>query len=309
MVDDERRRLFQLKRNLELRADIFNLTRSFFRDKGFLEVETPVRMSVLIPEAHIAPFESEDWYLSTSPELYMKKLLASGYKSIFQFSRCFRKGERGRWHNPEFTMLEWYASGSNYLTMIEDTEQLVLALAQSITGGSVIKYLGGDIDITPPWPRISVHDAFVTGVGWDPVGEPDLQKFDTDLVSSIVPGFDLHRPTVLMDYPASMASLARLKPGHPEIAERAEVFIGGLEIANAYSELRDSYEQEKRFHLELENIGKLRGQKSSLPSSFLDAIACLPECGGIALGMDRLVMLFCNAGKIEDVIAFPSEKA
>src|SRR3990167_5528022 len=117
MFEDEWRRLTRLKPNLERRASIYNITRNFFQKRGFLEVETPIRMSSLVPESQIIPFESERWFLSTSPELFMKRLMAAGYDKIFQFSRCFRKGERGRWHNPEFTLLEWYRSGGDYMQM------------------------------------------------------------------------------------------------------------------------------------------------------------------------------------------------
>lgn len=309
MFEDERRRLISLKRNLQLRVTIYNLTRNFFQERGFLEIETPVRMSTIIPESQIIPFESEGWFLSTSPEQYMKRLLAVGYDKIFQISRCFRKGERGRWHNPEFTLLEWYRTDADYMQMIQDTEQLVISLARSLTNSEKIRYRGQDIDLTLPWPEISVHDAFVALAGWDPVVEPDSMRFDVDLVTKVIPGFNPARPTVLINYPAYRASLSRLKPGHLGLAERSEVFAGNLELANAYTELSDSHEQERRFKLEIEQIRREQGVKLELPHRLLEAVAHLPACGGIALGMDRLVMLFCDADRIDDVIAFPSELA
>lgn len=309
MMPDERWRLIHLKSNLERRAAIYQFTRSFFEERGFLEVETPVRVPGIAPERHIVPFESEGWFLTTSPELYMKRLLAAGYRRLFQISRCFRKGERGRYHNPEFTLLEWYRAGADYQQMLHDTEELVITIASRLGAGSVIRYRGVDIDLALPWPRTTVRDAFLGAAGWDPVIEPEPLRFDTDLVTKVVPSFPAGRPMMLIEYPAPMASLARLKPGETAVAERAEIFIGGLELANAYSELRGAVEQERRFKEELEQIQKERGQKMAMPRQFLEAVANLPECGGIALGMDRLVMLFCDAASIDEVLPFTVDTA
>ena len=302
----ERRQLISKKANLERRALIYEFIRAFFREEGFLEVETPVRMPEIAPEQYIAPFTSEGWFLSTSPELHMKRLLAAGYEKLFQFSHCFRKGERGQWHNPEFTLLEWYRTGADYLQMLDDTEKLVAKLAGRLGLGTGINYQGQNIDLATPWRRTTVTEAFRKTAGWDPVTESNPSRFDTDLVEKVVPGFG-GRPTLLLEYPAAMASLARLKPGAPKVAERGEVFIGGLEIANAFSELADRKEQEKRFTHEIDQIQKETGRKAEMPRKFLEALHHLPECGGIALGVDRLVMLLCDAGNIDDVIAFATD--
>ncbi len=309
MIEDERQRLIRLKQNLRRRVLIHEFTRAFFREQGFLEVETPIRVPTIAPEPHIMPFESEAWFLSTSPELYMKRMLAAGYDKLFQISHSFRRGERGRWHNPEFTMLEWYCTGADYRQMIQDIEQLVLTLASKLELNTVVKYRGQDIDISLPWPKVTVRDAFLHAAGWDPTTEPDSLRFDIDLVTKVLPSFTPSRPTVLIDYPAAMASLARFKPGEARVAERAEVFIGGLELANVYSELRDAQEQERRFHEAIEQIRKEYGQQRAMPQKFLEAIAHLPECGGAALGMDRLVMLLCNAESIDEVMAFTVDTA
>jgi elongation factor P--(R)-beta-lysine ligase len=306
---DEYQRINNLKQNLERRAEIYQGIRDFFNKLGFLEVETPVRVPVIAPELYIAPVTSEDWYLNTSPELHMKRLLAAGYKNLFQICHCFRKGERGRWHNPEFTMLEWYRTKAGYLNMIDDTEGLLLSLAEKMGFGTKIKYQGRHIDLTRPWPRITVRDVFLQRAGWDPVIAPDPLRFDTDLCEKIIPAFASDRPTVILDYPSPMASLARLKPGEPYVAERAEVFIGGLEIANAYSELIDSVEQEKRFRLEIELVEREHGRKTALPEKFLEAMKNMPDCGGIALGVDRLVMLLCDAYSIDEVMPFTEDTA
>lgn len=307
--DDECQRLIRIKPNLERRALILQFTRAFFTEQGFLEVETPTRVPGVAPEGHIVPFESEDWFLATSPELYMKRLLAAGYDRIFQLSHCFRQGEHGRQHNPEFTMLEWYRAGADYRQMICDTEALVMTLVSRLGLNPVIQYQNQNIDLTTPWPMITVRDAFLQAAGWDPIAEPNSFRFDNDLVTKVIPSFNLGRPTVLLDYPAAMASLARLSPKDSQLAERVEIFMGGLELANAYSELRDRQEQEQRFRQEMAQIQREQGRRITIPQRFLEAMPHLPECGGIALGMDRLVMLFCNAAAIDEVIAFTLDTA
>ena len=309
MAAGENERLNRLQPNLRKRAEVYRIARNFFEEQDFLEVETPVRVPAIAPELFIVPVPSEDWFLNTSPELHMKRLLAAGYPRLFQFCHCFRRGERGRLHNPEFTMLEWYRSGGDYRQVVNDTELIVSALARKLHDNSHITYQGTDIDLTVPWPRITVREAFLAGAGWEPVADPDPLRFDVDLVEKVIPRFAADRPTIIMDYPSPMASLARLKPGEPQVAERAEIFIGGLEIANAYSELIDRREQEARFINDIAEIEKVHGRKMKLPMKFLEAMDYLPECGGIALGVDRLVMLFCDAGSIDEVMPFTSDTA
>ncbi|HEX9896157.1 MAG TPA: amino acid--tRNA ligase-related protein [Dehalococcoidales bacterium] len=304
MTDDERQRLARLLPNLKRRASIHQITRCFFDEQGFLEVDTPVRSPAIAPEKEILPFESDGWFLTTSPELYMKRLLAAGYTRLYQFSHCFRKGERGRLHNPEFTLLEWYRIGANYMDMMTDAECLVLTIARELGYGNLLQYRGKTIDLTIPWPRITVSELFHRLAGWDPVLNPDLSRFDEDMVVRVIPHLNPYRPTIMLDYPAPMASLARLKRDEPSVAERAEVFIGGLELANAYSELTDAKEQIERFHNEIEHIRREQGRTMPLPQKFLESLEHLPECGGIALGMDRLVMLFCDASSIDEVMPF-----
>ncbi len=306
--DDELERLCRIKPNLERRSRIVQLIRTFFFDPGFLEVETPVRVPSVAPEQFIIPLTSEDWFLSTSPELYMKRLLACGYDKLFQLSRSFRKGEAGHLHNPEFTLLEWYRKGAGYSETIEDTEQLVALIADSLGLGSSVRYLDTHVDLTLPWPRVTVSNAFKRAAGWDPVARPDPDRFDLDLSFKVVPSFPAARPMVLTGYPAPQASLARLDPRDPRVAERAEVFIAGLDLANAYTELNDPAEQRRRFEEEAEII-RQAGGKATVSKKFLQAVGHMPPCGGIALGVDRLVMLFCNATSIQDVLAFPQDWA
>jgi lysyl-tRNA synthetase class 2 len=303
-LDAEQQRLARIKPNLQRRALITQSIRSFFISRGFLEVDTPIRTPSVAPEKYVSPFDSEGWYLSTSPELYMKRLLAAGYDKLFQVTHCFRKGESGKQHNPEFSMLEWYRRGCGYREMISDTEALVNVIATDMGFGTVIPYPGGNIDITCPWARTSVRDAFIKTAGWDPIATPDSARFDLELVTKVIPEFDTKYPVIVEGYPAIMASLAKLSPTDPLIAERAEVFIAGLELANAYSELNNAQEQKIRFEEEANYI-RGTGSRVTMPVDFLNAVSHLPECGGIALGMDRLVMLFCGVDSIEEVVAFP----
>ncbi len=309
MAADERRSLARLGTNLRRRAVIIDSIREFFRGRDFLEVETPVRVPAVAPEPNIVPFKSGAWFLATSPELHMKRLLAAGYPRLFQVSRCFRHGERGRWHNPEFTMLEWYRAGAGYLDIIYEVEELVAQIAAGLGLGSRLVYQGSEIDISRPWPRLTVREAFVKAAGWDPVTAPDPARFDKDLIDRVLPGLAPDRPMVLADYPAGLASLARLKAADPAVAERAEAFIGGLELANAYSELADPAEQAERFRQAIEEIRREGQPLTPMPERFLASLPYLPACGGVALGVDRLVMLFCDAASIDEVMAFTEETA
>ncbi len=309
MVEDENRRLARLKPNLQRRALIIDFIRTFFKEQDFLEVETPVRVPVVAPEPYITPFDSAGWFLTTSPELHMKRMLAAGYDRLYQFSRCFRRAEQGRWHNPEFTMLEWYRTGVDYNQIISDMECLVTVLAKKLGMKNIITYGGQDIDICLPWPRITVKDVFLNAAGWDPITINDTARFNIDFVTKVLPSFNPHRPTVLIDYPAASASLARLKPGDTSVAERAEVFIGGLELSNIYSELTDVVEQERRFRDAIEQIRQERHQETAMPQRFIESLSNLPPCGGIALGIDRLMMLFCDTSSIDEVMAFTTHNA
>jgi lysyl-tRNA synthetase class 2 len=193
--------------------------------------------------------------------------------------------------------------------MMQDIEQLVISVAARLGMRTTLCYRDRTIDLSLPWDRITVSEAFQKFAGWNPTLSPDLRRFDEDTVFKVVPNLNPARPTFLVDYPAPMASLARLKPDNPRVAERFELFIGGLELANAYSELVNQKEQEMRFREEIEQIKKEQGRSAPMPEKFLRAVANLPDCAGIALGMDRLVMLFCNANSIDEVMPFTVDEA
>ena len=307
----DRERLGALRRRLEQRAAIVGATRRFFADEGFLEVETPIRVPSPAPEEHIEPEPSGDRFLLASPELQMKRLVASGsYPRVFQISRCFRRGERGALHLPEFSMLEWYRSGAGIAALMADCEALVVRAAAAVSAPGATSRGGARIDLSPPWERLEVRDAFERFAGWRPDGAPDPERFTRDLVDRVEPSLPRDRPVFLVGYPRSVASLARLDPADPERAERFELYAGGLELANGFAELTDAAEQRTRFEREAE-IRRGRGAPCPpLDERFLGALELgMPACAGIALGVDRLVMLLTGAPAIDDVVAFPEGTA
>jgi lysyl-tRNA synthetase class 2 len=289
---------------LQLRSRILHAIRCFFHERGFTEVETPARLRAPALELHIDAEPAGDHWLRTSPELHMKRLLAQGHERIFQMGPCFRRGERGDRHHPEYTMLEWYRARADYTDILADTKALVAHVAQAVKGGTSIQYLGRPIELLPRWERLTVAEAFQQFAGWNPVAAYDEERFNVDLVEKVEPRLPRDVPCVLTDYPAEAAALARRKPGHPEVAERWELFIGGLELANAYSELTDPAEQRMRFEACAAARRRLGKDVYPLDEDFLSALAAMPPSGGIALGVDRLAMLLADAATLDDVMAF-----
>ena len=296
-----------IRKNLDLRAKIIASIRCYFEKKGYLEVETPVRIPAPAPEANIEAEPSGSWFLQTSPELCMKRLLAEGFERIFQICKCYRKGERGKLHLPEMTMLEWYTKGHDYLDMMRQCEDLITTVARSIDHGRGIQYQGRWLDFTKPWVRMTVDQAFKKFAP-EPL-DTALRNgnFDEIIACDIAPNLGWVKPVFLYDYPAALGSLARLKPENKRVAERFELYIAGIEICNAFSELTDSDEQRRRFEVEMrmrQTSGKVI---YPLSKPFLNALDRMPESAGNALGMDRLVMLFADAAEIDAVVAFTPE--
>jgi lysyl-tRNA synthetase class 2 len=297
-----------LQKNLQLRAAVIQTIRKYFIDNNYLEIETPVRIPIPAPEAHIDAVESADWFLQTSPELCMKRLLAAGVPRIFQICKCFRHGERGRLHLPEMTMLEWYRIDSNYKDIMGECEALIAAVARKIGPGDMLTYQGTEIELTPPWPRISVRDAFKK---WGPISVENAleqDRFDDIMVTEIEPHLGQTQPVFLYDYPAARGALARLKPEDSHYAERFELYIGGLEICNAFSELADPIEQRQRFEREQDHRRASGKSVYPMPDKFLRALEDLPEAAGNALGVDRLMMLFADSKQIDEIVAFTPEE-
>ncbi|PKN12561.1 MAG: EF-P lysine aminoacylase GenX [Deltaproteobacteria bacterium HGW-Deltaproteobacteria-4] len=289
---------------LEARARIVQTIRAFFIDQDFLEVETPQRIPVNAPELHIDAVRSGSWFLHTSPELCMKRLLAAGYPRLFQICRVWREGERGGRHLPEFTMLEWYRSDADYLDLMDDCEALLRALVPS----RVLKVRGTAIDLSPAWERLTVADAFAAYAPLSLAQALAADRFDEILTSAVEPRLGQGRPTFLYDYPAQLAALARRKANQLDLAERFELYIAGIEIANAFSELTDPDEQRQRLASDESARRALGKTPLPLPEPFLAELTHLPPSAGIALGVDRLVMLLIGAASLDAVVAFPPEE-
>lgn len=294
---------FLVKRSRILRA-----VRDFFEQDGFLEVETPVRIPAPVPEAHIHPVRSGSWFLQSSPEICMKRLLARGHDRIFQICRCFRHGERGDHHLPEMTLLEWYAKGENYQDLMARCERLIRFAVTQTGNEDRLAYGSAIIDLAPPWQRITVARAFdrFTPVSMEKALETG--QFDDHMAFDIEPNLGCRKPAFLVDYPASMAALSRLKPDNPDVAERFEFYIAGIELANGFTELTDPDEQRRRFESELALIKRSGNPAPPVPEPFLKDLANLSGAAGIALGIDRLVMLLCNAPTIASVVTFTPEE-
>jgi lysyl-tRNA synthetase class 2 len=267
---------------------------------------------------NLEAFASDDRYLITSPEFHMKRLLGDGFMRLYQICRCFRRGEMGELHNPEFTMLEFYAAGLSLEAMMKEIEEVIQNVAATINVSKVQQgdgfrsvgspYLTERCSLLQPWERISVDEAFRRHAGWSPLEDFDEERFYFDLVDKVDRHLGGHVPTILFHYPAPLAMLAQLHPADARLARRFEVYIAGIEIANAFEELTDPDEQRRRFEADLE---RRRSQKKALfpiDEALLRALPHLPPCSGIAVGVDRLVMLLLGANSIEEIMAFPESR-
>ena len=297
-----------INRNLKIRARTVQAVRDFFIGKDYLEIETPCRIPAPAPEEHIDAEISGNWYLQTSPELCMKRLLAAGYPRIFQICKCFRRNERGRKHLPELTMLEWYASGIDYFDMMDQTEDLVCFVAENINFGNHLVYQVNKIDLKKPWLKISVEQAFEKFASTTLERALSEGLFDELMTSEIEPNLGRKKPVFLYDYPASFTPLAMTKPDNPSLGQRFELYIAGLELCNAFTELNNSEEQRKKFEIEQNKRQDLGKTVYPMPEKFLKSLKSMPAASGNALGIDRLVMLFVDTTKIDDVVAFTPEE-
>lgn len=323
----------------EKRARLIRLTRQFFDEHAFLEVETPYLVPYRDLTVHLDDFCTQyrdeqgrrsTLGLITSPEHHMKRLLVAGYERIYQICRFFRNGEVTRKHNPEFTGLEWYQAGADYGDVMQLTEQLLCHIGLRLDGSTSLTYQGCEIELAPPWERLTVREAFGEYAGLcvqDWADEEHLRRecsrisfpisasdnwediFFKLFLEKVEPNLGRGRPTWLIDYPAEMAELARVKEDDPTVAERCEFFIAGLELGNGYSELTDPVEQRARFEAKAKLKQEKWGEEFPLDEAFLTALEQgLPSAGGIAIGLDRVAMLFLDQAKIQDVILFPFEQ-
>jgi len=304
---------------LHCRAELYARIRRFFADRKILEVETPILASFCAPENGINPFvthyhgsNSRPLYLQSSPELAMKRLLAAGSGAIFQLTHAFRDGETGRWHNPEFSILEWYRPDFNQDLLMNEVAEFLCEVADF-----------------PPAHRCSYRHLFQETLHFDPLDislaklrtlvyqktayNADQTDRDTclQLILShcIEPSLGFDAPIMLYDFPASQAALARLNPHDPQVASRFEVYFKGIELANAFHELTDPIEQRRRFEKEISFKNQENTIYSPLDERFLAALeAGLPDCAGVAIGIDRLLMLITKLNTLEKVLTFSIER-
>ena len=311
---------------LRLRAAFNRLAREFFHARGVLEVETPVLSRAGNTEPNIASFALEfsgrtdgaprTRWLRTSPEFALKRLLAAGIGDCYELGRVFRDGEAGGRHNPEFTMLEWYRLGWDHLRLLDETVALVRA-ALALVGRSAalqvttFRDLYRDrLGLDPLLDEVEMLRNALGDVALDPEGLTRDDWLDLLMTHRLQPAFDADTLLAVHDWPASQAALARIRPGDPPVAERFELYLGPLELANGYHELTDAGEQRARF----ERDGRVRAARG-LPAVPLDAALVealahgLPACAGVALGVDRLLMALLGTGRIADVLAFDFARA
>jgi len=315
--------------NLRARARIQTAMRQWFAAEGFVEVETPILQVAPGAEVHLAGFAT-DWelpdgeererWLHSSPELAMKKLLAGGLPKLFQFARVFRNAEGSALHHPEFTMLEWYRASTGYETIMADCARLL-----ALTGVDRLRWGEHACDPRAEPERLTVSEAFARYAGVDLLatagnaealsaasgiamhaGDSWDDVFFRIMFDKIEHRLGMGRPTILCEYPISMAALARAKPGDPRVAERFELYVCGVELANAFGELTDPAIQAGRLAADMDLKEELYGVRWPVDGDFLAALEHgLPDCAGIALGFDRLVMLATGAQHIEDVLWLP----
>lgn len=313
---------------LKLRAELLARVRNFFARRGVLEVDTPILSAAGTTDPNLHSYAATSTapgdgtsrrYLHTSPEFAMKRLLAAGMGPIYQVCKVFRAGETGRRHNPEFTLLEWYRTGFTYHALMDEVTALVAEM------------LAGCRNIERP-ERLSYREAFLRHAGVDPhegsaselaaaaqargITVAGLAPEDRDawrdllLSHAVEPNLGNGRPTFLYDYPASAAALARIRPGAPPVAERFELYYEGIELANGFQELTNAQEQRTRFEQD-RAVRRRRGLADVPPDERLLAALehGLPDCSGVALGFDRLVMLAAGTNAIVDVSTFPADRA
>lgn len=312
-----------VRRTFQTRSRIITLIRRFLEERGFQEVETPM-MHPIPGGATAQPFKTHhnaldmELYMRIAPELYLKRLLVGGLERVFEINRNFRNEGIDLQHNPEFTMLEVYQAYGDYESMMRLAEDLIVHIAQEVCGGLELPFGDATIDYTPPWPRRPFWELLEEHAGVHRDNEAAIRALAHDLETEGArtehPEYLAFRifektvedgliaPTFVVDYPKSISPLARAKPGDPELAQRFELFIAGMEIAPAYTELNDPLEQEVRFR---EQVGH-EEERERIDRDFLRALAFgMPPAGGMGVGIDRLVMALTNTPSIRDVILFP----
>jgi lysyl-tRNA synthetase class 2 len=329
--------------NARARARLSAEVRRVLGGMGYEEVETPCLVPAPGMEPNIHAFRADfapegggaptPLWLHTSPEFAMKRLLAAGLPRIFQLSRVFRNGEVSPTHNPEFTMLELYRAGTDYAGIMADLERLVEACARALSPDGAPRAVRGGVtlDLAAPFERLSVEEAFRRHAGVElaacgndagrlaeaarragldpgPPGEPFDDVFFRVMLDAVEPRIGQGRPCFLVDWPAPMAALSRVRRDDPRFAERFELYAGGVELANGFSELTDADEQRRRLVEEQGQRRRLGRPVLPLDERFLAALRQMPEAGGVAVGLDRLLMLLVGAESVADVLLFPAHE-
>jgi len=323
----------EVKRTFEIRCNTISAIREFLNNRGFLEVETPILQSQA-GGATARPFITHynaldsDFYLRIALELHLKRLIIGGFDKVYEMGHVFRNEGIDFKHNPEYTLLETYEAYVDYQDVMKMVEEMVSTVCQNVLGTMKLEYNGKEIDLTPPWQRITMRDAVIKYSGIDFEQFPDTaslreemlrknMQFDAgkergklidELVSTYV---DPHliQPTFLYDYPIEMSPLAKKKPGSNHLVERFEPYIAGMEIGNAFTELNDPIDQRQRFIKQMEERARGDDEAQKMDEDFLLAMEHgMPPTGGLGIGIDRLIMLFTNNTSIREVILFPAQK-
>ncbi len=311
-------------KNLKARAKILTQIRNFFAAHDVMEVETPVLSRAAVTDLHLRSFKLSSkenpppFYLHTSPEFAMKRLLAAGSGSIYQIAKVFREGESGRFHNPEFTLLEWYRLGWTYHELMDEVDSLLQLILKTKSGKreTYQALFKKHLDINPHSVPIEQLQNCISQYGLINISGIDYNDRDIllQLLMShcIEPNLGMDCPCFVVDYPASQAALAKIRYSDYDdfyVAERFEVYVKGIELANGFQELCDAEEQAARFQGDLQMRDKQHLPKVPIDNHFLDALKFgLPECAGVALGIDRLVLLALKENHINNVISFPIDR-
>jgi lysyl-tRNA synthetase class 2 len=313
-----------------LRTNIVRALQRFMDEKGFIEVETPI-LQPIYGGAAAQPFIThhnqlhQDLYLRISFELYLKRLIVGGFERVYEIGRDFRNEGVSSKHNPEFTMLEFYMAYADYKDVMALTEEMVAYVAQRVVGETTVTYKGHEIDLSPPWERITLHDAIIekstididkhssvdslrqamVALGHDPAEHSTRGKLIESLLTHYVEP-ELIQPTIIYDYPRDISPLSKSVPGDPNTVERFEVFVGGMELCNAFTELNDPFDQEMRFQEMGRDYAEDDQERHPMDEDYLRAMRYgMPPNGGFGMGVDRLTMLLADKESIREVILFP----